>query len=231
MSSSPLAELAVARIRELIQQPRNIRGGRLPPEETLAAELGISRPVLRQALARLKAEGLLESRRGSGTYIRVPSGPDPAAIGYGLPESLADLEDCLRFRIRIEEMAAAEAARHRSVAALRELEHLVDEMERTPATEAQSFETDMAFHLAIARASESRYVFVTLNFLMPHIRICLQMGRQLRAVPLNMTSRRVAGEHRAIFAAIEAGDSEVAARRMQDHLSAGIERIFGRRGW
>ncbi|MBE2278108.1 MAG: FadR family transcriptional regulator [Rhodobacteraceae bacterium] len=215
----------------MLHVPGHTQGGRLPPEEALAAELGISRPVLRQALAQLKAEGLLESRRGSGTYIRPAAAKPEALPGYGMPETLADLEDCLRFRMVIEELAAAEAARRRAPAALRELAQAVEAMERAPVTEAQNFEADMAFHLAIARATENRYIFMTLSFLMPHIRICLQMGRQLRAVPLNLASRRVAGEHRAILASIESGNAEDAAQRMHDHLLAGIERVFGKRGW
>ncbi len=225
---TPLVEHTIAALRELFALPAYSQRGRLPSELELAARIGVSRPVLRQALAALKQEGIVESRRGSGTFIRRGK---PTAFSYGRPETLGDLVDCLRFRNVIESAAAAEAARRADPTLIDEIRRAVLTLESYPSRDVVVAEADMAFHLAVARATGSRYPAMTLEFLMPHIMLGLQMGRQLHSVPPNVTSRRVAEEHRAILAAIEAGDADLAAERMKDHLSAGIERIFGKRAW
>lgn len=227
---TPLVAQTTERLRVLLLQPDLARDNRLPPEQILSTRLGISRPVLRKALATLKEEGLIESRRGSGTYLR-RSRDSLTTPPYAPPESLADLEDCLRFRMVIECSCAAEAARNRTDAALEAIRGAVQAMKTKVAGDDDVFETDMAFHLAVARAAGNRYPALTLHYLMPSIRMCVQLGRQLRSVPSSISSRRVAGEHEAILHAIADGDADEAARQMRDHLNAGIERIFGRRPW
>ncbi|WP_162913932.1 FadR/GntR family transcriptional regulator [Taklimakanibacter lacteus] len=225
---TPLVAHAVAAVREMISLPAYAQGVRLPSEAELAERIGISRPVLRQALAVLKDEGVIESRRGSGTYT---CGKPAGASAYGKPETLADLEDCLRFRMVIESAAAAQAARHMERRALDEILAAVEALEKSPAHDDAVAQTDMAFHMAVARAAHSRYFVMTLNFLMPHILFGLNLGRQLQAMQPNATSRRVAAEHRAIYEAIASGNEASAGERMKDHLFAGIERVFGKRSW
>lgn len=225
---SPLVETALSGLRDMLVQPAFSQGGRLLPEVELSKRLGVSRPVLRQALAVLKTEGLIESRRGSGTFAKRS---EMSSLSYGQPETLGDLEDCLRFRMVIESAAAAEAARRADAEGIAEIRRSVELMEKGPQSEKSIGEIDMSFHLAIARATGNRYPAMTLQFLMPHIQMGLQMGRQLRSMPPNSTSRRVASEHAAILEAIANRDTDLAARRMTDHLSAGIERIFGKRTW
>ena len=227
-ADTPLVSNAVVAVRELITMHAIDQGGRLPSETDLAGRIGVSRPVLRQALAVLKDEGVIESRRGSGTYA---CGSLPTASTYGKPETLADLEDCLRFRMIVEGAAAAEAARRADKAAIDDIRATVMAMENGPSRDSAVAETDMAFHSAVARATRSRYHAMTLEFLMPHILFGLRLGRQLHSVPPDITSRRVASEHRAIFQAIESGDGALAAETMREHLSAGLARIFGKRSW
>jgi GntR family transcriptional repressor for pyruvate dehydrogenase complex len=225
---SPLVEHAVAGLREMLAEPAFVAGGRLPTELALSERFSVSRPILRQALAILKDEGLIESRRGSGTFARRG---ESQATAYGRPETLGDLEDCLRFRMVIESAAAADAARRADAGAIAAIRESIDLMQKGSHSERSIAELDMSFHMAIARATGNRYPAMTLQFLMPHIQIGLQMGRQLRAIPANVTSRRVATEHLEILTAIVDRNPEAAAQRMNDHLLAGIERIFGKRNW
>jgi len=226
--NSPLVEHAVAALREMLAEPAFVVGGRLPTELALSERVGVSRPILRRALAILKDEGLVESRRGSGTFAR--RGQSQAAT-YGRPETLGDLEDCLRFRMVIESAAAADAARRADTDAIAAIRASIDLMQKGSHSETSIAELDMRFHMAIARATGNKYSAMTLQFLMPHIQIGLQMGRQLRAIPANITSKRVAAEHSEILAAIVDRNPDAAAQRMNDHLLAGIERIFGKRAW
>lgn len=227
--NTPLVNLAVTHLREVLAQQSFAGGGRLPAEAELASQLGVSRPVLRQALSVLRDEGLVESRRGSGTFARPLS--KPTAAIFGKPESIGDLEDCLRFRAVIESRSAAEAARRKTSDSISKIEAAVRAMETCPPRDSAVAENDMNFHIAVARATGNRYYGMTLEFLQPHILFGLQLGRQLRNVPPDITSRRVAQEHRAILEAIKHGDAHKAAERMEAHLSAGIERIFGNRSW
>jgi len=102
---SPLATLTLDRIRDLIAQPQWRNGGKLPAETELCQEMGVSRPVLRQALVALRGEGLIESRRGSGNFVRRRQDSSPSV--FGQPQNLADIESCFYFRAVIETAAAS----------------------------------------------------------------------------------------------------------------------------
>jgi len=213
-------------VREMLSVPVFIPGGRLPSEVTMADRLGVSRPVLRQALAVLKKEGVIKSTRGSGTYVR---GGRPSAIGA--PESLVDLENCMRFRMIVECAASAEAARNADAAAIKDIRAVLEAPESSKSLDHAVIEADLAFHMAISRATRNRYHVMTLEFLQPHIMVGLKLARQLLGVPLDVVSRRVFSEHRAIFEAIKQRKEELAAERMREHLSAGIDRIFSGKTW
>lgn len=227
-SETPLVVNAIAALRELVCQPAYAGGAKLPSEPEVARKLGISRPVLRKALAVLKNEGLIESRRGSGTYS---SGRRPAIITFDRPESLAELEDCMRFRMVIESAAAAEAARRKDAGAVKEIRCAITRMEKGRHLPAGVLGGDMDFHLAVARAARSRYYLLTLNTLKPHIMFGLNLARQLNNIPPDVVSKRVIAEHRAVLSAIEKGNEEKAAAAMRYHLLQGIDRIFKERSW
>jgi GntR family transcriptional regulator, transcriptional repressor for pyruvate dehydrogenase complex len=216
----------VTAVREMLNFPAFVPGGKLPSEVSMAARIGVSRPVLRQALSVLKQEGVIESTRGSGTFLR---GGRSSAIGA--PESIAELEHCMSFRMIVECAAAAAAALHADAADIKEIQATVEALETKPPREHKVVEADLAFHLAISRATHNRYYVMTLEILQSHILLALKMARQLQSIPLSAASRRVGLEHRAILHAIKRRDQDLAAERMREHLSAGIERMFGGRGW
>jgi GntR family transcriptional regulator, transcriptional repressor for pyruvate dehydrogenase complex len=225
-AETPMVANALQAVREMLSVPAFIPGGRLPSEVSMAERLGVSRPVLRQALAVLKTEGVITSTRGSGTYVR-----DGRLSAIGAPASLLDLENCMRFRMIVECAASAEAARNGNAAALKAIRAALEAQEASKGQDHAVIEADMAFHMAISRATRNRYHVMTLEFLQPHILLGLKMARQMQAIPLDVTSRRVFSEHRAIFDAIRRQEEQLAAKRMNEHLSAGIERIFGGRTW
>lgn len=120
----------VPRIRGLIAERGLERGDRLPSERTLAADLGVSRPALREGLRRLVDIGVLEPRRGSGTYI---AGPDPVEL--------------LEVRDRLEPHAARLAARNHTAIDVAAFERILDDL-RAGAGEAYP-----ELRIAIAAAS------------------------------------------------------------------------------
>ena len=107
-------------------------GARLPSEEVLATEFTVSRPMVRQALARLRDEDFITSRRGSGSYVRSPE--DEAQAPFAPIACVADIERCFEFRQHVESRAAALAARHRSAKDVVALQAAHDHLEAVLAT-------------------------------------------------------------------------------------------------
>jgi DNA-binding transcriptional MocR family regulator len=110
------ADQVYAQLQRLIQRGEYPVNSRLPPEQELSQRFGVSRPIIRQALHRLSQEGVVESRKGSGTVVRIGQ----ASLQAGFPplNSVADVQQFYEFRIDIESRAAALASirplRHQS---------------------------------------------------------------------------------------------------------------------
>lgn len=224
--TSPLVDFTLSRLREFLAVPQWHRGGRLPTELDLAREIGVSRPVIRKALSVLREEGVIESLRGSGNYVRAVRTAQSDV--YGQPRNLQDIENCFRFRGIIETAAAVEAAKHRTPAQIKEIERTLALMHASQMREQDVFEADFAFHLAVATAAGNPYFARTLEFLKPQIELGYMLGRQVRNIPPNITSKLVASEHQRVLEAIRDGNVHEALARMEAHINAGLQRFFGK---
>ena len=201
-------------------------GDRLPAEHDLARRFRISRPILRQALARLRAEGRVESRKGSGTFVRAAV-PAPA-LAYAPLGNIPEVRDFLEFRCVLESEAAARAAQAADPAALARLGAAQRALEAALAAGAPGLEEDIAFHRAVAEASGNRFFALTLAALREQMGFGIRLTRELNARPLAERAPLLIEEHGRIHAAITAGDAPGARTAMQDHLTSGIRRLFGR---
>src|SRR5271170_935157 len=93
------------RISDLIERGEFGDEGRLPSELALADRFGVSRPVVREALSRLRSRGVIVSRKGSGSYVQKPPASDPGPIGapgFWPIDSLAAVRKCFEFRTGVE---------------------------------------------------------------------------------------------------------------------------------
>ena len=126
-------------------------GDRLPPERALAAEFGVSRPTVRQAVGVLAAHGLVEARIGSGTFVvgSPARGDDPAA-GAGVTEIM---EARLVFEVGAVRLAARRAQRSREDLVL--LAAIVEALEQTESGDVFPVEIDIAFHRAIVHLAQN----------------------------------------------------------------------------
>lgn len=124
---------------------------RLPAERVLAAGLGVSRPVLREALRHLAALGIVEAKNGSGTYLRRPLAPNDRHVVMRIEMERESLLQLLELRRALETEAVVLAAARMSEFDLQELEVHVGRLEQEFAEKGENAEADKAFHLALFR--------------------------------------------------------------------------------
>lgn len=212
---------------------RSIKSGaygedeRLPTEHDLAAEFQVSRPIVREALRRLREQGFIYSRRGAGSFVRSTGLKEP--LGFGALQSISDLENCYEFRITLEPQAAAAAAERRTQADLDAIAEALEELRDATERRRHREDADFAFHLAIAKASQNTYFSTALEALKDHIAVGMQFhGASLKVAPDGLSG--VYAEHAAIYEAIRDGMSETSRELMSNHLVGSRDRLFeGRR--
>lgn len=218
-----LADGIYERLENAIKSGAYAADERLPTEFDLAAEFQVSRPVVREALQRLRDHGLVYSRRGAGSFVRQTGVRQP--LGFGPLESIAGLQRCYEFRLTMEPVAAATAALRRDEAALTEIRDALAIMRDATARERHREDADFAFHSAISRASDNQYFATAMDALKEHIAVGMQFhGQSLKATPDGL--QQVFDEHAAIYQAIVDQDADLARRLMQEHLTGSRDRLF-----
>lgn len=224
-----LADQLSHRMASLIHRGDFGEGGKLPPESGLADRFGVSRPVIREALSRLRAMGFITSRRGSGSYVRernsIPMQTD-ATIGFRPMSSLAQVRQCFEFRATVEGDAAYCAAQNRTPGMLVTMRGALDRMEEAIATGTVGMSADFEFHLSVARASGNEFYESVMEAMRAPIEFAINLARSLAMThPLDHLLI-VQGEHVATFKAIEAGDRDAARLAMRTHVEHACQRVF-----
>lgn len=198
-------------------------GSRLPTEQALAAEFGVSRTVVREAISRLKSEGLVESRQGAGVFVAANKLGIPFRIAPDSVDSVEATMEILELRLAVESEAAALAAERASRRQLEAIRSALDAVRAAFARGDEGVDEDLRFHRAIAEATNnSKFVALT-EFLERYVRHQIQVtgGKTARASRMSQTQ----AEHEKIFRAIAAGDAEGARASARSHFRKGIERI------
>lgn len=213
----------VGALRADIVEGRISPGDRLPSESALIARHGVSRTVVREAVARLQAEGLIHTRRGSGSFVLVP--PSPEHSGTHRPaRTLQERVELLEFRTAVECEAAALAASRRTPAQLAALETALENFEAAGGNPAAALGFDYAFHHAVAEASGNPYLADALQNLGPAM-ISMPKERLQAATASETNVGPVSAEHRAVLDAVTAGDAMAAAAAMRIHLAGSRHRL------
>ena len=197
---------------------------RLPTETSLCRTFEVSRATVREALARLRADGLVVARQGAGTFVA--RRPPQALIQLAEPGDIAATLACFEARMALECEAAALAASRRSPnhvarigSALRGIKAGLDA--RQPAILA-----DAAFHRAIALASENDYIVALLDALHGPTARWLHIILTITASHTSAErAQRVYDEHLRIAEAIEGSDAERARMLMRYHLDQARGRL------
>ncbi len=221
---------ALNRVDEVARELMNrIRSGewpphaRLPSEQAMAEQFGVSRTVIREAIARLKNEGLVTTRQGSGAFVR-----DWETSSLHLdPEISKSLESVLfiaELRKGIEAEAAALAAERRTRKELLAIEKAFARVSETARARGDSTRADMAFHRAVADASHNPYYTAILDYLSQFLLQALRVSRGNEALREDF-ARQVESEHLDIVDAIRRKDSSAARLAAQIHMDQARIRI------
>ncbi|MEU5598827.1 FadR/GntR family transcriptional regulator [Streptomyces sp. NPDC020298] len=235
-----LTDKAIEQIRELIRSGALPPGSKLPPEPDLAAQLGLSRNLAREAVKALAVARVLEVRRGDGTYV---TSLQPSLLLEGLGGAVellqgdaGALRDLMEVRRLLEPVATALAATRITDDQLAEVKQHLDAMRDARDDVEQLNAHDAAFHRAVVAATGNESLLTLLEGV---------SGRTLRAriwrgLVDEASSGRTLAEHEAIFTALSNRDaalSQAAAllhvsnteQWLRDHLQAEEPAAPGRR--
>lgn len=216
-------------VNELGQQIRQGAlkpGDKLPTESEIMRTWGVSRTVVREALSRLQAGGLVETRHGIGTFVLQPNssggfGIDPAELAMAV-----DVMAVLELRISLETETASLAAQRRTDSQLADIRAALDEFAANAASQGDTVTPDMRFHMLIATATGNRYF----ADIMAHLGATLIPRSRINSPQIAMEDlpaylRRVNREHEEIYEAIARHDAEAARAAMRLHLTNSRERL------
>jgi DNA-binding FadR family transcriptional regulator len=198
--------------------------GKLPTEAALAQEFGVSRTVIREAISRLKNEGVVEPRQGSGVFISEHAAIRPLRIDYAEAVDAKSLPHLLAVRRAIEAEVAAEAARRRTDADMDAIDATLRAIDEAVGQGRDGVAEDLAFHRALADVTGNPYFLKTLDFLNQYLEAGMKVTRGNEAARDDF-SRQVRDEHAAIVAAIRAGDPMAARNAACTHMYNAARRL------
>lgn len=198
---------------------------RLPTEHALMETFGVSRTVVREAIAALRAEGLVETRQGSGAFVAADPRRRPFRIDPEGLRSIPQVLDVMELRICVEVEAAGLAARRRTKADVARIEETGRAFAAAVAKGDAAVAADFDFHAAIGAATGNPYFSAFLDFIgsiiIPRRTILVDANEPAK---LAAYLSRVRDEHDAIASAVAAGDAREAAAAMRIHLTRGRDR-------
>jgi GntR family L-lactate dehydrogenase operon transcriptional regulator len=224
-SRSALFEQVASQLEALILAGKVAIGSKLPAEGALAAQFGVSRPVIREALAQLRDRGLTETVNGSGTYVRQPDSERLTEVllrhlHFGELAAPQVVNSLYEARIAVEVMAARLAANRGLEGDLNLISARFQEMNSARHDPAGWIAADMGFHLAVVDAAHNPFLGA---FLMPMTRIIQQSMSESWRDPKAVRAGLLA--HQAICDAIVGHDEEAAAKAMLAHLEDSRARL------
>ena len=224
-----LADLVIGTLRQRISAGDYRAGTKLPTESQMTTIFGVSRTVVREAIAALSADGLVQSRQGAGVFVIAGAATPFSAIGADRSNKISVALNVLEVRMGIEIESAGLAAQRRSASQEAAIHEAYNEFDRLLKRGMPTGKTDFAFHRAIAAATNNPFYIEVLD------------GLGSRTIPCDVASpwgtesvltyEYQAGlqqEHHAILKAISAQDAEAARETMRQHLSLSQQRYRNR---
>jgi len=208
-----------------IRSGRLAPGARLPTEQALTRAARVSRTVVREAVAALRAEGLVITRQGVGAFVSAEPQRAPFRIEPERMQSLHDILSVMELRRGVEIESAGLAAERASKGQVRSISNALNAIQLASAAGGAAVDEDLAFHRAIAEATGNPEFARFLQFIGRH----LIPRRIVTGLPERMGGRgaylaMIQEEHRRIHDAIVARDPKAAREAMRRHLTRSLER-------
>ncbi len=223
-ATGSLTDRATEALTRLVASGKYRAGARLPTELELAARFGVSRTVVREAVARLKPAGLVESRQGSGLFVREPNIEMRFQLDPRTLRGSAAVLEIVEVRRALESETAALAAARRTRAQLAEIRRALAAIAGEEAAGRDGVRSDMELHRAIARASRNRHFLALWDFIRPFLQVAMRATRANEARRADFADQ-VHAEHRAIVDAISRGDGPAARAAALRHMDMAEARI------
>jgi GntR family transcriptional repressor for pyruvate dehydrogenase complex len=199
-------------------------GQKMPTEAALVERFKVSRTVVREALARLKSLGLLDSRQGSGVYVRDAENFAALQFDPRHARSLQAVRQIVEVRRALEAEAAELAASRRSAADLKRIQAAVAALEKSVQGGGDGVQQDVALHRAIAQASGNPFIMDTLQYLAQYLYQSTRLTRANEARRSDFVEQ-VRREHAEIVNAISDRDPARARQAAATHMLNAIGRI------
>jgi DNA-binding FadR family transcriptional regulator len=197
-------------------------GDRLPTERELAETFGVSRNVVREAIARLRFEGAVEPRQGSGVFVLGNHANSALRLDAEMLRDRSLFANLFELRSILEVEAAGLAAARRSRKHLTAIGAALERLYNSQGT-PKAVEADLEFHRAIARASDNAYVAIFVNFISEHVRASIAKANE--RVDAAARERINKEEHGAIYEAIKSKHVERARESMRRHIGRAMGRL------
>jgi GntR family transcriptional regulator, transcriptional repressor for pyruvate dehydrogenase complex len=212
-------------LAEQIKSGRLSPGERLPTEQELTRAARVSRTVVREAVAALRAEGLVITRQGVGAFVSAAPQQAPFRIDPERMQSLDEVLNVMELRLGVEIESAGLAAERATKSQVRAIGAACETIDRAAEQDKSAVDEDLALHHAIAEATGNPEFARFLQFIGRH----LIPRRMVSGLPESMGGTRaylelLQEEHRKIYEAIRDRDPKAAREAMRRHLTRSLER-------
>jgi DNA-binding FadR family transcriptional regulator len=208
-----------------IEENRLAPGDKLPSEKQLCEKFSVSRSVVREAVARLKSEGMVNSHQGRGVFVNERGTRQAFRLKTTALDDAQSIAHVIELLVAIETAAARHAALRHTPDDLKRIKRALIGMEYAIINDELGDEEDFAFHQAIVDSTKNPH-FIALNaYLEQHVRRLIRQARSNTATYHHNLVEAVQREHQAILKAIEARDADAAALAAETHLRNAGKRL------
>ena len=220
-----LPDIVTSEIMAMLERKEIVPGDILPTETALAENFGVSRNVVREAIARLKSDGVIETKQGRGAIIKPLSERETFRIDRSALENDDNLRSFFELRGILEVEAAGLAAERRTEIDLADLFHANESIKTGTSFDDERIDADAQFHRLIGVATHNAYLATIIDYLTSRVRASIKKTQsQYRGDDLIEITIH---EHQALLNAIKAKDSVAAQAAMSEHLRNARRRLDG----
>jgi len=220
-----LADVLAQRLEQDIAQGHYAPGEKLPSEQQLATTYGVSRPIVREAIGRLKHDGLVTSRQGSGAFVAESGVASVFRLDVADFKDRHEIESLIELLMAIESSATELAAQRRTEQDLIAIGDQLEAMQSAIERGDSGVDEDVAFHQAIVSATKNPFFMDLSTFLDRRVRHFIRTARANTAKLQTGHMMAVQDEHRDIFNAIRDKDAQGARQAAENHLKRAAQRL------